>query len=423
METMLQGVPGVIVYLDDITITAPSDEEHIKRLREVLKRIKDYGFRVKKEKCEFLKPEIEYLGHIVNAEGVKTSSKKVEAIVKMPPPKNLKELQSFLGMITYYGKYIPNLSSESAPLNRLRQNDAEWVWGEKEQMAIDKIKKILVDSGTLAHYDPTEQIVLATDASDYGLGAVIYHKYRDGTEKVIAYASRTLTGSEKNYAQIEKEALGIIYGIEKFNQYLYGRKFLLLTDHKPLLKIFGPKEGLPVIAAKRLQRWALKLMTYSYEIEYRNTEKFGNADGLSRLPNPDERVSEDSQQVEGEILALHEEAIAGLPVTAEEIAKEVAKDSALQKILPYVQDRHKKMSDKPSRKKSKHHEGRPPAAKKPREQTPPEQHQEELPFVPTYLRLHRIQQSLNSLKDQMEILIARTAHHSPPAPPSLPATD
>ncbi|CAD6189453.1 unnamed protein product [Caenorhabditis auriculariae] len=300
-------------------------------------------------------------------------------------------------MITYYGKYIPNLSSESAPLNRLRQNDAEWVWGEKEQMAIDKNKrKILVDSGTLAHYDPTEQIVLATDASDYGLGAVIYHKYRDGTEKVIAYASRTLTGSEKNYAQIEKEALGIIYGIEKFNQYFYGRKFLLLTDHKPLLKIFGPKEGLPVIAAKRLQRWALKLMTYSYEIEYRNTEKFGNADGLSRLPNPDERVSEDSQQVEGEILALHEEAIA---------------------------DRHKKMSDKPSRKKSKHHEGRPPAAKKPREQTPPEQHQEELPFVPTYLRLHRIQQSLNSLKDQMEIMIARTAHRSPPAPPSLPATD
>ncbi|CAD6188776.1 unnamed protein product [Caenorhabditis auriculariae] len=309
-------------------------------------------------------------------------------------------------------------------------------------MAIDKIKKILVDSGTLAHYDPTEQIVLATDASDYGLGAVIYHKYRDGTEKVIAYASRTLTGSEKNYAQIEKEALGIIYGIEKFNQYLYGRKFLLFTDHKPLLKIFGPKEGLPVVAAKRLQRWALKLMTYSYEIEYRNTEKFGNADGLSRLPNPDERVSEDSQQVEGEILALHEEAIAGLPVTAEEIAKEVAKDSALQKILPYVQGRWKRHLNQMKKFVSKgegdsgnteiviekrtvvqqkeptqedvgqtisqeEQEPRRTAAtskKKRHEQAPPEQHQEELPFVPTYLRLHRLQQSINSLKEQMEII-------------------
>ncbi|CAD6197277.1 unnamed protein product [Caenorhabditis auriculariae] len=134
-----KGVPGVIVYLDDITITAPSDEEHIKRLREVLKRIKDYG------------------------------------------------------MITYYGKYIPNLSSESAPLNRLRQNDAEWVWGEKEQMAIDKIKKILVDSGTLAHYDPTEQIVLATDASDYGLEVEFFPAMSEAEE---GYSQQSQTFSQ-----------------------------------------------------------------------------------------------------------------------------------------------------------------------------------------------------------------------------------
>ena len=245
MDIILQGITGVICYIDDILISGESDEQHLDRVEEVLKRLAEHGLRVKQKKCEFLKPSVEYLGHRIDREGLHTLPSKVSAIVDAPEPKNVQELRSFLGLLNYYSKFIANLASILHPLNRLLRNDVSWKWSSACACAFKKAKQSLVSSQVLAYYNPELPIKMAADASAYGVCAVISHTYPDGSEKPIAFASRTLSKSQKNYAQIEKEALGLVFGVRRFHQYLYGRKFTLVTDHKPLTTIFGPKKGIP----------------------------------------------------------------------------------------------------------------------------------------------------------------------------------
>ena len=194
-------------------------------------------------------------------------------------------------------------------------------------------KEKLVSADVLVRYDPKLPLKLCTDASPYGVGAVLSHEYPDGTDRPILYASRSLTPTESNYAQIEKEALSIIFAIRKFHKYICGRHFVLVTDHKPLTTIFGPKKGIPTLVAARLQRWALQLAAHNYDIMYRNTKYHGNA-ALSRLPleqNTEEIGSSRSPQ----ILNLHQ--INCLPVTASRIEKATRYDPVLHKVLLYTQ--------------------------------------------------------------------------------------
>ena len=266
MDTMLQGVPGVICYIDDILVTGTTSEEHLCNLGEVLKRLEDHGFRLKNSKCTFMAESVEYMGHQINQHGISALPGKVEAITNAPKPTNVKELRSFLGLLNYYGKFIRNLSSILHPLNQLLKDNQRWEWTKECSQAFKQAKDQLTSADVLTHYNPNLPITLAADASAYGIGAVISHVLPDGSEKPISFASRTLASSEKNYAQLEKEALSLVYGVKRFHQYLYGRRFTLLTDHKPLTAILGSKKRIPSLAAARLQRWALLLSAYDYEI-------------------------------------------------------------------------------------------------------------------------------------------------------------
>ena len=284
MDTVLQGIPGVACYIDDIIVTGATEKEHLLNVERVLQALQKHNLRCKWSKCRFMQDRVEFLGLIIDSEGLHASPEKIKAVLEAPQPRNVKQLRSFLGMMNYYRKFIPDLATLLKPLTILLQKNCRWYWKAPQAQAFREAKQHLTVSPVLAHYDHKLPIRLATDASAHGVGAVLSQIGVDGEERPIAYASRVLTSAETKYAQIEKEALGIVFGVQKFHQYLYGRKFTLLTDHKPLTTILGPKRGVPALAAARLQRWAIQLAAYNYDIEFRTTAQHGNADGLSRLP-------------------------------------------------------------------------------------------------------------------------------------------
>lgn len=337
MDQMLAGLDNTVCYLDDIIVTGKDPDKHLKNLQKVLQRISEYGFHINKTKCSFLQDSIEYLGFIVDKHGVHTSPSKTKAIIDMPKPTNVSQLRSFLGMVNHYGKFVSKLTDRLAPFFPLLQKDHQWNWTLECDQAFANIKQILVSPLILVHYDPTLPLVLAADASNSGVGAVIYHRYPDGTEKTIAHASKTLTRTEQQYAQIEKEALALIYGTHKFDQFLRGREFTLLTDHKPLVTIFGSKKGIPTTSANRLQRWAIRLMGYRYQIEYRSTDNFGQADGLSRLPIGPDNEFDTTDPSENQVMAsIQEEMLNDLPIRSSEIAKATRSDSILKQVHHFI---------------------------------------------------------------------------------------
>ena len=331
METILQGLTKVQCYIDDILITGASEQEHLHNLEEVLKRLSEYGIRVRREKCAFFRDTVEYLGHQISAEGLHTTPKKAEAIQAAPAPKNIQQLRSFLGLLHYYGKFIPDLASLVHPLNQLLHSGRTWTWTKECEQSFVLAKEKLTSATVLAHYNSQYPLRLAADASSYGLGAVISHIFPNGLERPIAFASRTLTASERNYSQLEKEALSLIFAVKKFHQYLYGREFILYTDHKPLTTILGPKRGIPPLAAARLQRWALQLSAHQYKIQFRPTKAHANADALSRLPL---QSTDTKRQPETDIFTIRQ--LEALPITSTQLKRVTGRDPILSKVLRYT---------------------------------------------------------------------------------------
>ena len=165
---------------------------------------------------------------------------------------------------SFMGNFFPNLSIITAPLHQLTTKDTPWNWKKKAQEAFDNLKTILSNDRVPAHYDPSKQIGISCDASACGIGTVLFHRYPDGSERPISNVSKSLTDAQRNYSQIQKEALAIVFALKKFHQFLYGRRFILVTDHKPLLALFGPTKPTPALAGNILARWALTLSQYDY---------------------------------------------------------------------------------------------------------------------------------------------------------------
>jgi hypothetical protein len=331
MDQFLQGIPGGQCYLDDIIVTRRTREEHLKALDKVLGRLEEHGLKANREKCKFLQNSVEYLGHVITAEGLHQSPKKVQAMAGLPSPQNVGQLRSFLGMVQYYARFLPALATHLAPLHRLLQKDEHWIWGKEQECAFRTVREMLFQDRVLTHFNPDLPVVVACDSSSYGLGAVLSHRMPDGSERPVAYASRSLTQTEKKFAQIEKEALGLYWGVRKFQPYLEGRRFILITDNKPLKYIMDPGKAVPVTTAARLQRWCLFLGAFAYQIEYLGSKQHANCDGLSRLPL--RQVPEDKPD---EVEMFHMTVVETLPVTERELRRETHRDALLSRVVRLV---------------------------------------------------------------------------------------
>ena len=274
---------------------------------------------------------MEFCGHKISRNGLHKNQDKIEAVLKAPRPTNVKELQSFIGLVTYYHKFLPNIASQLQPLYDLTKQDVQFKWGKKQQAAFDRAKAEIASEQVLTHYDPAVPVLLQCDASVHGLGAVLSHRFADNTERPIFFISRSLRPAEKKYSQLDLEATAIFWATKKLLHYLYGRHFYLVTDNKPLSLIFREDKSIPQISAMRLQRYAVFLSGLNYEIVHRPAAKNANADSLSRLPLPTERTAlYDVDKLQINMLQQ-------LPIDATDIRRCTQRDTVLAQVYTSVQ--------------------------------------------------------------------------------------
>ena len=321
------------MYIDDVLISGPTIDEHLKLLEEVLKRMKKAGLKLCQDKCSFMSPSVTYLGYKIDADGLHPLPEKIEAIVEAPSPTNVTQLKSYLGLLCYYSRFLPNLTFTLSSLYRLLRRNVKWKWTSKKELAFASSKRLLTSSEVLTHFDPNLPVVLSCDASAYSIGAVLAHRLPDGSERPVGYVSRTLAPSEAKYSQIEKEGLACIFGVKKFHAYLYGHHFTLYTDHLPLKSLFKEHSNIPLQASGRIQRWSLLLTSYEYTIAYQPTQKHGNADAMSRLPLKDIPVDVPVPQE----LVLLMETLWNSLITDKDICEWTKKDPLLSIVYRHIQ--------------------------------------------------------------------------------------
>ncbi|XP_040356411.1 uncharacterized protein K02A2.6-like [Ixodes scapularis] len=337
LQSALDGLSGVLCVADDILVygigetDAEARSDHDKKLENLLQRCQKIGVRLNRDKTELHRTSTTFLGHLLTKDGLRVDPEKVRAIQEMPPPTDVQGVQRFCGMVNYLARFLPKLSQVTEPLRKLVINSEPWAWSDEQDNAFQETKNLVARAPVLAYYNPQKPLMVQCDASERGLGAALL---QDG--QPLSFASRALTPTEVRYAQIEKEMLAIVFSLNKFHQYTFGRLTTVITDHKPLQAIM--KKQLDQVP-RRLQGMILQTQRYNIDLQYRPGKELLLADTMSRAFLPDDHCE---QQLEDINVVNH------LPVrkdTAEKIRNATLRDETLQKLTAVIltgwpQERH-----------------------------------------------------------------------------------
>ena len=347
------GVEFVNVYIDDVIVFSASLEDHLNHLQQVISKLREAGLKLKPSKCHFARAEVEYLGFLVTPRGLKPTNSHIRAVDEFPVPTSLKELQQFLGLASYYRRFIPKFAQVAHPLHWLTRKDAPFDWSSECQVAFDDLNRRLVSAPVLAYPDFSKDFVLETDASYVGLGAVLSQLQDDGKLHPPSYASRALSTPEKNYPVTELETLAVVWAISHYRAYLYGHDVKVYTDHSAVKAVLGATN----LSGKHA-RWWTKVYAngvQSLEIVYRSSKENNNADALSRMPltSPKEEEPTTQEHHGYEVLAVQSEVHQPVETIAElledsvaegihrphtDLAEEQRKDGSLVPLICYLAD-------------------------------------------------------------------------------------
>lgn len=279
-----------LVYQDDLVCFSRDLQGNIKNLQDIFERLRKVNLKLNPQKCDFLRKELLYLGHVVSSDGIIPDPSKINVVKNYPIPTKTEEVKRFVAFVNYYRKFIQNFAAKAYPLNNLCRKDVIFNWDQKCQKAFELLKESIISHPVLQYPDFSEQnqFILQTDASGYAIGAVLCN----GDGRPVAYASRSLNRAEKNYPTIEKELLAIVWAVKHFRPYLYGRKFKIQTDHKPLIYLFGMRDP-----SSRLMKFRLIIEEYDFVLEYLKGKQNAAADALSRIELTSDELKEMNQTV------------------------------------------------------------------------------------------------------------------------------